>query len=276
MVAIEDQLQDTLNTVISSLQTFSQQLTLFKKRKSELEGTSPIKKRKTIKDPNAPKRPLSSFFQYLAEQRAIAAEAYPGITGKDLNDRLTKQWQDMTAEEKQPYNEAYARNAEAYQIVKKEYEATLPPKELTTKKKNKKDSNEPSKPINALHYFKKAKRDEYKDQGTTAEVTKILSDIWKSLSEDEKKPYKDQYINDLKAYETAYEEYSKSLQAAEHAALEEETLNNTPMSSNGDEEISDAESSVNEEVEVKDELANSETSEDEEEEEKVVVKKTGC
>ena len=65
-------------------------------------GASPTKKkRKTNKDPNAPKRPLSSFFQYLAEQRAIAAETYPGITGKDLNERLTAQWQAMTAEEKQ-------------------------------------------------------------------------------------------------------------------------------------------------------------------------------
>lgn len=84
---------------------------IVKKRKTqvsddedEAEGDGKKKKRKTVKkiqDPNAPKRPASSYIVFQNETRGGLKLKYPGISNTDLVQMISKRWASMTDEEKE-------------------------------------------------------------------------------------------------------------------------------------------------------------------------------
>lgn len=81
------------------------------------------------KDPNAPKRPLTAYFRYLQETR-------PGLIVKlgqgnikraagDLSAVATEQWNKMSAEEKEPYHQAYQAEKAEYANKIAEYNQSI-------------------------------------------------------------------------------------------------------------------------------------------------------
>ena len=81
------------------------------------------KKKKKAKDPNAPKRPLSSYMIFAGETRASVVAENPGFSIGEVGKALGAKWKAFSAEEKAPF-EAKARDAKAkYEEAMKAYKA---------------------------------------------------------------------------------------------------------------------------------------------------------
>jgi hypothetical protein len=61
--------------------------------------------KKKTKDENAPKRPLSPFFNYQAQVRPTLKASNPGLSNTELVKALAEQWRNLTAEGKRPYEQ---------------------------------------------------------------------------------------------------------------------------------------------------------------------------
>ena len=93
-----------------------------KKSKSPAKGKKG--KGKAKKDPNAPKRPLSSYMIFAGENRAKFVEENPGASIGDVGKALGAKWKEMSAEDKARYEEK-AREAKAeYEKAMAAYKAS--------------------------------------------------------------------------------------------------------------------------------------------------------
>ncbi|KAI8088028.1 high mobility group box domain-containing protein [Gilbertella persicaria] len=76
------------------------------------------KKKRSKKDPNAPKRGLSAYMYFSQEQRQSVKDANPGVTFGQIGKLLGEKWKSMSDEEKKPYNEKAAKDKERYEQEK--------------------------------------------------------------------------------------------------------------------------------------------------------------
>jgi len=188
-----------------------------------------INDKRTVKDPEAPKKPSSAYILFTAEQRAKAKEKDPEAKLQTME--LAAKWNEIKDTKKA---EKYKRMAEEdkarYEEEMKDY--TPPPlstllelpvnkpkahrtrKPGSTPKKAKKPADHPKSARNAWIFFQAEKRPEVKEQeDDSKEVSRILGKMWKELPEDEKKPYekmakkdKKRYEEEMKAWEDAHPE----------------------------------------------------------------------
>lgn len=63
------------------------------------------KKRKQMKDPNAPKRPLSAFFLFSIDERSNVKQANPEYTAGDTSKELGRRWAEADPAVKSKYQE---------------------------------------------------------------------------------------------------------------------------------------------------------------------------
>jgi len=82
------------------------------------------KKRKTRKprDPNAPKRPPSSYLLFQNEVRAELKAKYPELPNGELLQMISKRWSAMSDEDKEVYSKQNASAKEAYAAKKAIYD----------------------------------------------------------------------------------------------------------------------------------------------------------
>ncbi|KAK3744387.1 hypothetical protein QZH41_002699 [Actinostola sp. cb2023] len=79
------------------------------------------RKKKVVVDPDLPKKPLSSYLQYLQAKRSKFIEKHPGSSNIDITQRLSKRWNKLSDEKKQKYSDSYYRGMEQYQHQMVEY-----------------------------------------------------------------------------------------------------------------------------------------------------------
>jgi len=72
-------------------------------------------KKKRFKDPNAPKRPPSAFFVFSADFRPKVKGETPGLSIGDVAKRLGEMWNNLSSEDKQPYEKKAAKLKEKYE-----------------------------------------------------------------------------------------------------------------------------------------------------------------
>ncbi|KAK6928291.1 FACT complex subunit SSRP1/POB3, N-terminal PH domain [Dillenia turbinata] len=85
-----------------------------KKSKDGDEGSSKRRKQKKKKDPNAPKKALSGFMFFSNMEREKLKKANPGISFTDVGRLLGDKWRNMTAEEKEPYEDKARADKKRY------------------------------------------------------------------------------------------------------------------------------------------------------------------
>jgi len=88
-----------------------------------------------------------------------------------------------------------------------------------------KDENAPKRPLSAYLLWANENREAVKEENPDAAMTdlsKILGDKWKALSEGAKKKYQDNFQKKSEKYHKAMEKYKKTPQYAAHAALVKE------------------------------------------------------
>jgi len=80
------------------------------------------KRKKGVKDNNAPKQPLSGYLRFINERRDILRQEQPSLSFAELSKMLGAEWQNLQSHEKQRYldkadkdKEKYLKDLEAYQ-----------------------------------------------------------------------------------------------------------------------------------------------------------------
>ncbi|KAJ8306710.1 hypothetical protein KUTeg_015751 [Tegillarca granosa] len=98
--------------------TFQQTVMLIQVQRRMAKG----KKRKKLKDNNAPKQPLTGYVRFLNERREVLRKENPALTFSELTRMLGSEWTKLPQHEKQRYlddaekdKERYIKEIEAYQ-----------------------------------------------------------------------------------------------------------------------------------------------------------------
>jgi len=201
---------------------FGEEETQSKLRKLLLE-TLP-KSALKLKDPNAPKKPMSGYLFFNKEMRAKVKEEMPEEKGPAITKELARRWKELSEKKKAKF-EAKAKAAkEEYEEAKAAYNppsleelAALPENNKKPRGKGKakkeKDPNAPKKNKSAYLFFSMDKRAEYKEAGTelsNQELMRQIGDDWKSISPREKKKYETMAAEDKERYKAEMAEYKEA------------------------------------------------------------------
>jgi HMG (high mobility group) box/HMG-box domain len=197
------------------------------------------KRSKKLKDPNAPKKPLSAYFLYCADRRPEIKEEEPDLKVTEVSKKLGLEWKALKDSDEnedkaklEEYKNKVDRAKKKYEKRMKSYKrpsddvlADLPENKTKTRTKSGKtstprkprDKNAPKGKKSAYTFFASAKRPEIKEEMQaelqedekldSKAVTKAVSDLWKSLDEDDKEEYAAAAKKDAKRYTREMAEY---------------------------------------------------------------------
>ena len=70
---------------------------------------------KPMKDPNAPKKPLSAYFLFSQEERLKVKEAYPDYSITEVAKELGRRWASIDPAVKQSYEQRYQESRRQYE-----------------------------------------------------------------------------------------------------------------------------------------------------------------
>ena len=75
-----------------------------------------------VKDPTAPKKPMSSFLAFSNERRKTVAQANPNMNGTEISCLLAQLWKDCPMDVKQQYRDREARERGAFKKDRAEWQ----------------------------------------------------------------------------------------------------------------------------------------------------------
>lgn len=81
------------------------------------------KKKKALKDPNAPKRGLSAYMFFANEQRENVRAENPGIAFGQVGKVLGERWKALSQKQRDPYEAKAAADKKRYEDEKAVYQA---------------------------------------------------------------------------------------------------------------------------------------------------------
>merc|ERR1719492_705198 len=131
-------------------------------------------------------------------------------------------WKDMTEADKTPFEQSAKANLENYHKKMDAYKKTENYKQFqelkaqskvtnVKKAKFKKDENAPKRPPNGYFIFKDTKQGALVEGGMKfTEAMSKCGELWRALSEAEKKPFEEQAAAAKKKYEVDVEKYHKT------------------------------------------------------------------
>lgn len=173
------------------------------------------KQKPNKKDPNAPKRPCTSYIYFSNDVRKDLQEKNPNLKPKELAAKIGELWKGLTAEQKIPYENLYKDAKVKFDTEKANYVPAAGFEVEEKPNKKVKDPNAPKKPKNSFMFFCEENRDLAKEKNPSfspKEVTKRLAELWRELSDKEKQKYKDKADQDKTKYDKAKENYVPSNQ----------------------------------------------------------------
>jgi len=198
------------------------------------KAAKPRKQFKKLKDPEAPRRPLSPYMLFVKEERTkIVAEMGGMVAIGEVGKEMGRRWSLMDQQERKKYDEMYKEDKVRYEEQMKTYQPSKQFLETKMKhdmvmqggdktgtaiekqeiawtqwstgkmiegnkpKKVKKivDPEAPRKPLTAFFLFQKKMR-----KGGLAANAKGLADMWKNMEEEGKKIYKEEEVELRKKY----------------------------------------------------------------------------
>jgi len=186
---------------------------------------------KKLKDPDAPKKPLSGFLLFNKDKRPIVKKELPDLAPKEVMAELGKRWRDLSAKKKKPYMEASEKLKEEYKRLKEDYVRPSDEKlaELDVNKpktrakkgtkakgapKKKRDPNMPKGKKSAYLFYQSAVRKdvkaEFADEDGKADASEVRKEIakrWKALSKEDKVEYEENALDDKERYEHEMKAY---------------------------------------------------------------------
>ncbi|KAI9365674.1 high mobility group box domain-containing protein [Pilaira anomala] len=91
----------------------------------EAEDKKNRKKKKADRDPNAPKRNLSSYMLFSQAVRPETVEEYPDLKAVDIAKLIGEKWNALTDKEKQPYIKQAEKEKARFDKETSSYKASL-------------------------------------------------------------------------------------------------------------------------------------------------------
>ena len=161
-------------------------------------GQKPVQK--PIKDPNAPKKPLSAYFLFSQEERLRVKDEYPDYSITEVAKELGRRWATLDPGHKQHYEQRY-------QDSRKDYESAL---NAYKPQKKKKDPNAPKQPLSAYFLFSQEERLKVKGLNPSfsiCEVAKELGRRWADMSPEVKQRYQQQAEDARQKYDQEMASY---------------------------------------------------------------------
>jgi len=138
---------------------------------------------KKAKDPNAPKKNVSAYIHFATEQHGITKEENPEMSSKDVMKLLGSKWKELT--DKSRYVSIATEDKLRYEKEMKEY---TPPEEFQQEKPKKGGFK------NAFNYYMSEQSKIFKAENKNMKSTDTMKEAgkrWRSLTDEEKQPYKD-------------------------------------------------------------------------------------
>jgi len=86
-------------------------------------GIEKPKRIRAKRDPNQPKRPATAYILFQNDVRETFRATHPELNSKELSQELSKAWQALPLEKRQPYLDQAGKNKEAYNEQMKVYDA---------------------------------------------------------------------------------------------------------------------------------------------------------
>lgn len=230
---------------------------------------------KSLKDANAPPRPLTAYFAWMKDNRLKVKEANPSISNKELTKKLGEKWSSATDEEKAPYRDTAKTLMDEWKVKMEAYKKTDDYKEFLEKKKAHdakkkgkgkgkkakppKDPNQPKRPSTGFFLFVEEKRAEVKaslppeQRNKVTLVTKKCGAMWKDPANAAMKneytaraaKLKEKWNEDMEAYKKTpkYQEYQDQLEdwrAAQEAKNRKPVRRQRVLSSDSDSSTDDS------------------------------------
>merc|ERR1712039_36270 len=137
---------------------------------------------KPIKDPNAPKKPLSAYFLFSQEERLKVKAENPDYSITEVAKELGKRWATLNPDIKNSYEQRYQDARRVYEQELNNYKP----------KKKKKDPNAPKQPLSAYFLFSQEERLKVKAEHpnySICEIAKELGRRWAVMQPDVKQRY---------------------------------------------------------------------------------------
>merc|ERR1711944_268519 len=160
----------------------------------------PGKGGKPMKDPNAPKKPLSAYFLFSQEERLKVKAEFPDYSITEVAKELGRRWATIDPAVKQSYEQRYQ---DSRRLCEQAMQAYKP-------QKKKKDPNAPKQPLSAYFLFSQEERLKVKNEHPSysiCEVAKELGKRWADMAPEVKQRYqqmaeegRQKYDQDMAAY----------------------------------------------------------------------------
>ena len=90
------------------MQAYKEKLRLHPELRPAVSSSGSGRAAKAEKDPNMPKKPLSSYFIFLAENRVQVTKENPDLDLTKISTVVAAQWKALTPEEKKVFEDKYA------------------------------------------------------------------------------------------------------------------------------------------------------------------------
>jgi len=186
------------------------------KKRSRNSGAHQLKKA-----PQAPKRFRSSYICFFTDQRANIREMLgPNATIHTISKRSAEMWKNLPADQKQHWEEVAAKDKERFMKEKASYTGPW-----QVRKRTRKDPSAPKRPMSAFLCFALKERPKIKQKNpemANTDVSRLLGEVWRAASEEEKRPYIEKEKNDRERYKITMEEWKKEKEIKEEEARKEQ------------------------------------------------------
>ncbi|KAK3102545.1 hypothetical protein FSP39_012087 [Pinctada imbricata] len=157
--------------------------------------------KRKVKDPNKPKRSTSAYFFFLAKCREDAKKEGRSISRiAEFTKEVSAKWGKMSDDQKSPFNKQAQADKERYEAEMAIYKGKSPA-----------DANKPKRPQSAYFCFLADFRVRMREKNIDhKEIIKMAGEAWRTLGDEEKKPFEKQALEEQKKYEAALKEWREN------------------------------------------------------------------
>ncbi|XP_071250932.1 transcription factor A, mitochondrial isoform X2 [Salvelinus alpinus] len=190
---------------------------------TRLVNVIPAVKKLTTSAGAPPKRPLNGYMRFVKQQQPLVVREYPDVKTIDVIRKIAQQWRTLTADQKQPFQQASVVAREQFKVDMQRFQSQLTPAEAAALKQErrlrlaKRKANRRKRELNSLGKPKRTRSSfnifmaEHFEEArgtTTQDKMKMLQEDWTKLSTSQKQVYmhlaeddKVRYTTEMKSWE---------------------------------------------------------------------------
>jgi len=173
-------------------------------------------------------KPMTPYVCYFKKKRA----EYPKLNFSDLTKKVAASWRGLDEAGKKTYTDQSEADKLRYKQEMKKYkppsessndlsEESSEQKPTNKKRKRERDPDQPKAALNAYLFYMKENRQTIKKENPglkTTDISRKIGELWRALTDAEKKPYVDLALEDKKRYQEQMTVYTEKKRKEENDA----------------------------------------------------------